>query len=263
MAKISDAAPESAEMSIREIKELQAETARNIERFSKEAERNSKEIDKKFADIGLNFERISKEAERISKEAERRNKEAERRNKEAEKRNAALSLNIERISKEIDEKFKEIGEKQAETARVVKKVGEIVGSIGNNNGSFAEEYFFNAFENGRHNFFGEKFDSIKNNVKGFYETVEDEYDILLINGKSVGIVEVKYRANETDIPNVLKKAKTFRITFPYYAKHKVYLGLASMSFYPDLEEECIREGIAVIKQVGDKVVIYDEHIKVF
>jgi hypothetical protein len=36
-----------------------------------------------------------------------------------------------------------------------------------------------------------------------------------------------------------------------------------MGFYPELEQECIKEGIAVIKQVGDTVVINDKHLKVF
>jgi hypothetical protein len=44
---------------------------------------------------------------------------------------------------------------------------------------------------------------------------------------------------------------------------KIYLGLASMSFFPELEQECIEQGIAVIKQVGDKVVINDSNLKVF
>jgi len=36
-----------------------------------------------------------------------------------------------------------------------------------------------------------------------------------------------------------------------------------MSFYPELEEECIEKGIAIIKQVGDTVVINDENLKVY
>jgi hypothetical protein len=62
---------------------------------------------------------------------------------------------------------------------------------------------------------------------------------------------------------VLKKAETFRILFPHYKEFKIYLGLASMSFYPELEQKCISKGIAIIKQVGDTVVINDTHLKVF
>jgi hypothetical protein len=44
----------------------------------------------------------------------------------------------------------------------MKDINELIGSWDNNHGSFAEEYFFNSFEKGKQNFFGEKFDKMKN-----------------------------------------------------------------------------------------------------
>ena len=154
-------------------------------------------------------------------------------------------------------------------------MNEQIGGIGNSNGDFAEEYFFNSFEKGEKTFFGEKFDRIEKNVKGI--TVTDEYDILLINGKTVGIVEVKYSAQKRHIKQLIKKAETFRINQPYYANYQIYLALAALSFDNKknekvkvkinknctVEDYFIRNGIAVIKQVGDKVVINDENLKVF
>jgi len=152
---------------------------------------------------------------------------------------------------------------RADSDKRMKKIEEAMGSWANNHGFFAEEYFFNSFENNKQNFFGERFDEIEKNVKGIKKGYKDEYDILLINGKSIGIVEVKFKAHENDVPQILRKAETFRINFPEYKEHKIYLGLATMVFYPELEQKCINEGIAVIKQVGDSVVINDEHLKVF
>jgi len=137
----------------------------------------------------------------------------------------------------------------------IKKLDELVGGISNNNGFFAEEYFFNAFEAGQTNFFGEKFDEIEKNIKIKTKKLQDEYDIALYNHTSVAIIEVKYRAHKNDIPKILKKPETFRKVFPDYQDFKIYLGFASMSFYPELEQECIEQGIAVIKQVGETVVI--------
>ena len=147
--------------------------------------------------------------------------------------------------------------------RRMKKMEETMGAWSNNHGFFAEEYFFNSFENGQRNFFGEKFDEIEKNIKGFKKDFKDEYDILLINGKSIGIIEVKFKAHENDVPKVLRKAETFRVNFPEYKNHNVYLGLATMVFYPELEQECIKQGIAVVKQVGDTVVINDTNLKIF
>ena len=137
----------------------------------------------------------------------------------------------------------------------IKKLDELVGGISNNNGFFAEEYFFNAFEAGQTNFFGEKFYEIEKNIKIKTKKLQDEYDIALYNHTSVAIIEVKYRAHKNDIPKILKKPETFRKVFPDYQDFKIYLGFASMSFYPELEQECIEQGIAVIKQVGETVVI--------
>jgi hypothetical protein len=147
--------------------------------------------------------------------------------------------------------------------RRMKEIQKSIGGITNNQGSFAEEYFFNSFENGQTNFFGERFDIIKKRLTNYWQGLTDEYDIVLYNHTSVALIEVKYKAHVNDIPTVLKKAETFRILFPNYKDFRIYLGLASMSFYPELEQECINEGIAVIKQVGNTVVINDEHLKVF
>ena len=124
-----------------------------------------------------------------------------------------------------------------------------------------EEYFLTAFEYGKKTYFGEEFDYIHNYLKGI--ATKDIFDLVLLNDKTVAIIEVKYKFQEKNIPTLLKKAETFGMNFVHYKDHRVYLGLASMAFYPELEQACIDSGIAIIKQVGDKVVINDKHLKVF
>ena len=197
-------------------------------------------------------------------------RDTDRRMKETDRRMKATGEQMkdtDRRIKETDRLIKEIGEQIKESnanfEKRMKKFDETVGSWANNQGAFAEEYFFNSFENGRQNFFGEKYDRIMKNVKGLDYVIDDEYDILLINGKSVGIVEVKFKVHENDIPKVIRKAETFRVNHPNYTNHQIYLGLATMAFYPGLEQECISRGIAVIKQVGDTVVINDTHLRAY
>ncbi|MCL2289972.1 MAG: hypothetical protein FWC34_04615 [Bacteroidetes bacterium] len=164
---------------------------------------------------------------------------------------------------ELTVKFAETDKQMEKTDKRMKELQKLVGGWAHNHGSFAEEYFFNSFEEEQQNFFGEHFNKIRKNVKYVGEKLEDEYDIVMYNNISVAITEVKYKAHANDIPIVLKKAETFRTLSPDYKDYKIYLGLASMSFYPELEQECINQGIAVIKQVGDTVVIIDEYLKVF
>ena len=174
-----------------------------------------------------------------------------------------LNEKFAETDRQIKETAKQMRESRADYDRRMKELNKSMGSFTNNQGTFAEEYFFNSFEKGKRNFFGEKFDEIKRHVTHFWQGVEDEYDIVLYNHHVVALIEVKYKAHLNDIPTVLKKPETFRILFPNCQDFKIYLGLASMMFYPELEEECIKQGIVVIKQVGDKVVICDENLKAF
>jgi hypothetical protein len=164
---------------------------------------------------------------------------------------------------EIDRQMRETDRRMQETDRRMRIMQKEMGRWANNQGSFAEEYFFNSFENNEKNFFGEKFDIISKNVKAVMKNLADEYDIVMYNGTSVAIIEVKFKAHKDHIPQLQKKAETFRILYPYYQDYKIYLGLASMSFHSEVEDECLAQGIAIIKQVGDAVVIHDEHLKVW
>ena len=181
-----------------------------------------------------------------------------------------MNKEVSQLNKEVYQLNKESAQVRKETERImkensiqIKELQKTVGGITNNQGFFAEEYFFNSFEKGKKNFFGEKFDEITKNLKNRRQGIEDEFDIVLLNHTSVALIEVKYRAHSKDIPALRKKAENFRILFPDYKDFKIYLGFASMSFHPELEQECISEGIAVIKQVGDSVVINDTNLKVF
>ena len=201
-----------------------------------------------------------RESNRQRKEAEATFKrELAESSAEFDRRIKRLNDQSDRLSKEL-EKFKENDDR---LSKKIEKLAELSGSYSNNLGYFAEEYFFNAFENGLQNFFGEKFDDIEKNMKGYKKNYKDEYDIVLFNGKSIAIVEVKFKAHKNDIPSILRKADTFRINYPDYKKHQIYLGLATMAFYPELEDQCINQGIAVVKQVGDTVVINDKHLKIY
>jgi hypothetical protein len=180
----------------------------------------------------------------------------------------------DRLQKETYQQMKEndriLTEKFAKTEKLIdqnsqrmKELQELMGGWSNSHGSFAEEYFYNSFENGKQNFFGENFDKIEKNVKPVTQKLQDEYDIVMYNHHAVAIIEVKFKVREKDITKVLKKAETFRILCPDYRDFKIYLGMASLNFCKELEAECLSQGIAIIKQVGDNVVINDTELKVF
>ena len=203
----------------------------------------------------------------LMQENAKRQEETDRMFKE---RDRILTEKFAETDRILTEKFAETSEQMKETDRKLEKalqglinLKDRYGSMSNNIGSFAEEYFYNSIDKGGVNFFGKKFDEIEKNVKQTWKKLRDEYDIVLYNDDAVAIIEVKFKANTNDINKILKKAETFKILFPYYKDYKIFLGLASMSFNSELEKKCKEEGIAIIKQEGDTVIIIDKHLKIF
>ena len=177
---------------------------------------------------------------------------------------AAMQALTER-QEETARQMAETDRKMAETDRQITRLEKQIGGVSNNHGLFAEEYFINSLRKGEKMFSGQKFDKL---IKSAILEDDDnrtkaELDMMLINGKSVAIIEVKFRAREKHVDNVIGKVIPFRARFPEYKHHQVYLGLASLVFDKDIEDRCIEKGIAVIKQVGDTVLINDDHLKIF
>jgi hypothetical protein len=171
----------------------------------------------------------------------------------------------------VEVKVKPTTEDVKDHVAQMEKMRKELGDFSHSQGSFAEEYFFNAFEKGKKDFFGTKFKDIAKNLKSdsrgldidLPQTLEGEYDIVMYNDTSVAIVEVKFKVRRDDLSEVLRKAQTFKILSPKYKNANIYLGVAALVFPKNIEQECIKKGIAVIKQVGDTVVIIDENLKAF
>ena len=142
---------------------------------------------------------------------------------------------------ETDRLYKENAREIADTTRQIKELKEMIGGMGNSNGMFAEVFFINTINNSDKKLFGEQ-------------------DVLLVNRNSVAI---KYRAKREDVEKLMERPSKFKVLYPQYQSHRIYLGLAAMSFDKGVEEETLKNGIAVIKQDGDMAVISDEQLKVF
>jgi hypothetical protein len=171
----------------------------------------------------------------------------------------------EQYAREKKERDEEFARGMKELQEAIKRTDKLIGGMANSNGDYAEEFFYNALKHGQRNLFGEEFeDVIKANKVTINKGYEDEYDILLVNGQAICVVEVKYKADGGDLAlQVLRKAESFRVNFPQHKEKRVYLALARMSFNPLTEKACSDNGIAIIKQVGDTVVINDRHLRAY
>jgi hypothetical protein len=151
-----------------------------------------------------------------------------------------------------------------ESRKERKEMNRHLGGIDNSNGEIAETYFYNAFKAGK-TFANEKFDHVQQPTRITDGKIEAEFDVILFNGTSVAIIEVKYNANPDNISvrRLISRVDIFRLLYPKYRNHNVYLGVAAFSFRKGLEQRLHRNGIATVRQVGKKMVVYDQEVKAF
>jgi hypothetical protein len=171
----------------------------------------------------------------------------------------------------LSEKFAETRLQMAETARrfketerFIKEMSKNINGISNSNGEYAEDFFIDCFTKNPY-FAQQEFHRVEPNLnpRDKKNNLEGEYDLVLINCTAVAIIEIKYKARKDYIEDLLKKPDSFKHFYPQYANYNFYLGIAGFTFESQVEAEAIKKGIAVIKQVGEKMVVNDKHLKVW
>jgi len=153
---------------------------------------------------------------------------------------------------------KKVTAMQEENARLIKAMQREIGGMGNSNGEFAEEFFYNSLEKTM-TFAGIHFDSIDNNLAR-KKTMPDkteikaQFDIALLNGDSIALIEAKYKADLEDVKEMVeKKVPNFKFLYPEYATRKLYLGIGSLVLKDRVIQEAKKLGIGLMMQRGDAV----------
>ena len=77
------------------------------------------------------------------------------------------------------------------------RLSELYGGVSSNQGSAAEEFFFNSLS-ANPEVGGIKFDRVTPNVMPATKTKQGEFDIVMVNGNSVAVIEVKYKVHPAE-----------------------------------------------------------------
>ena len=181
---------------------------------------------------------------------------------------AEIGKKIEQSRAEHDKEMAQLREQQKKTDEQMKKTDEKldrlaknIGGINDNIGFHAEQYFQNIFDE-KLSFGGQKYDYMRPNLKYGRKGVSAEFDIVLVNGESVAVIEAKNRIHPNFVDTIATdKVFQFRKYFPKYKDYKLYLGIAGFSFDDSVVEEAKKRGIGIIRQVGDAVEIDDKNLK--
>ncbi len=162
-----------------------------------------------------------------------------------------------------DEQMKRTDEQMKRTDEKLERIGIRMGNISDNNGANAEDYFFNSLEV-KPELGGIRYDTIVKNFMPKSKRGQGEFDIVMVNGESIALIECKYKAHKSDVEKLInKQVDSFKKIFPVYSNYKFYLGIASFSFYPELEDFAKENGIAILKQKGEVVEIIADNLKVY
>ncbi len=150
----------------------------------------------------------------------------------------------------------------AETSRVIKEVGRRMGAMASNQGDVAEEFFYNTLFD-KPEVGGIRFDRVLKNIVGGKPGKQAEFDVVMHDGSSMAVIEVKYKAHLNDIEQVQRQMQRYRDMFPEYKDYKLYGGLAGFSVPDDVAASAREQGLFVLKRKGDLVEAQTETMRAF
>jgi len=220
--------------------------------------------DQELKDLVASFAEDRKEMklliDQMAREAEAR---AEARQREAVARAEARQKEAEARQKEAEARQKEAEARREENDRMIKELARQIGGINENIGHHAEQFFQNVFKE-KLEFGGIKYDEMIPNLTHKGKKYKIEFDIALVNGDSIALIEVKNRIHpDFVIKFAEERVEKFREYFHEFDNYDVYLGIAGFSFSDEVLDRASTYGIGIIRQVGEGVEIEANNLKVY
>ncbi|MEY3220348.1 MAG: hypothetical protein RIT27_1705 [Pseudomonadota bacterium] len=201
---------------------------RETDRIIKE---NAKETDRKFQETDLKFQ----ETDRIIKENAQA---AEKRSQEAEKRMQELDRFLKQQTKELNRKMGDLGN----------RLGDFVEA-------FVEPAVVKLFQQ-----WGLNVHVVSPNVRIKRPEIglATEIDLLVSNGDTCVLVEVKSNLSIDDVNEHLERMNKFKQLLPEYAHKKAFGAVAGMVISDRVAKYAYERGFFVIGQSDDIAVILNE-----
>jgi hypothetical protein len=148
------------------------------------------------------------------------------------------------------------------TDRKFKTMQDMLDGISKNQGSVAEEFFFNSL-NAKPVIGDIKFDRVTPHLIVGRKGKQSEYDVVMVNGASVGIVEIKYKAHLNDLQQVHEQVKRFKRDCPEFKGYAIYGGIAGLSVPNDVSKAAKEQGLFVLKRKGEHLEAQTEGMRGF
>jgi hypothetical protein len=142
--------------------------------------------------------------------------------------------------------------------QAIKRQDKQIGGLSRGQGEISEAFFFNSLKNKP--VIGHlKFQQVQRNV--YFEKINQEYDLILVNGNAVALVEVKYRVHPEHLDQLKRQIELYKSQAPEYKNYTIYAGIAGLAIDPDLIDKAQEEGYFVLEQKGQTLCSYTEQLK--
>ena len=158
------------------------------------------------------------------------------------------------LTKEIKKNLKELSASQKETEQQVKETSKTlrtyIGDSGNRWGKLGENLVKGSLAQ-RLKERGIQVERVLTNVKNKFT----EFDLIVINGKEVVVVEVKASLDPSDVDEFAKDIENFKIWWPEF-KNKTVYGAMAFLIKSNRQAESLaqKKGFFVIEATGDVII---------
>ena len=219
--------------------------------------------EKSVAEADRRFARLEAQLAETDARLDRRFAETDAKlNKLFAETNAQFAKTDAQIAK-TDAQLAKTDAQLAKTDARLKKLSDMIGGTVNNQGQVVEEFFYRSLAKQLR--VGDiKFDAIYRNLTGQAKGVQDEFDIVLANGDTLALFEVKTKAHPNLVEVMLRrKIPNLRKVLPHFKNYKVYAGIASLVTYNELIEEVEKHGLFLLTQQGNHLEVVNDQVTCF
>lgn len=176
---------------------------------------------------------------------------------EAQKETERMFQETERRFQETERMFQETERKFQETDRRIQLVNQELGKLGNRLGEFVEWQVHPAAIK----LFQDRGIAIGELSADICVTDGDEVmeiDLLLVNSTEAVAIEVKSKLTKNDVDEHLERLGKFKRLLPRYQNIQLLGAVAAMVAPPEVSSYAYRQGLFVITQSGDDLVILND-----
>ena len=178
--------------------------------------------------------------------------------KEIQESQVKTDEQLNKTHKEIQE-LKEV---QKETSKAVKKVSRLFGISENKQAAIIEDVFHNSLIKTM-TVNGVQYNYIDKNIKMKEGKKEiGELDIILYNGRTIALIEVKTKAHPNDLTLLYKLLENYRKKHPA-DQREIFLYYASFCFTSQIEQEASEKGIGLLTVQGDTIESLNDSLVAF